>query len=197
MLAEESVAALVAKAGDGDKDAWDEIVERYSPLVWAICRRHRLSRPDADDVGQGVWLRLIEQLPRLRAPAALPGWLATTTRRECLRVLRLAESRQGHERGADMETIADGAAAVEEGLLAAERHLALRAAFAQLPPRCRTLLGMLLRDPPAPYAEISAELEMPVGSIGPNRARCLEALRRAPALAGLIGEAVGGEGNAG
>ena len=172
----------------GDKDAWDEIVERYSPLVWGVCRRHRLSRHDADDVGQGVWLRLVEQLPRLRVPAALPGWLATTTRRECLRVLRLKETREGYEDGADLETLVDGGAADVDGdLLAAERRLALRAAFARLPPQCRRLLGLLLQDPPVPYSRISAELEMPVGSIGPNRARCLATLRRAPELAGLIG----------
>ncbi|MCG5219097.1 sigma-70 family RNA polymerase sigma factor [Streptosporangium sp. KLBMP 9127] len=188
MVAEESVAALVGRAGQGDKDAWDEIVERYSPLVWGVCRRHRLSRHDADDVGQGVWLRLVEQLPRLRIPAALPGWLATTTRRECLRVLRLKETREGYEDGADLETLVDGGAADVDGdLLAAERRLALRAAFARLPPQCRRLLGLLLQDPPVPYSRISAELEMPVGSIGPNRARCLAALRRAPELAGLIG----------
>ena len=83
-----SVIALVARVRDGDQEAWDEIVERYSPLVWSICVRYRLSRQDIDDVGQSVWLLLVEQIGSLREPAALPGWLATTTRRECLRVLR-------------------------------------------------------------------------------------------------------------
>src|SRR6202035_749098 len=80
---------------DGDQEAWDEVVERYSPLVWSICVRDRLSRQDTDDVGQSVWLLLVEQIGRLREPAALPGWLATTTRRECLRILRAAR-RQDH-----------------------------------------------------------------------------------------------------
>src|SRR5260370_29812272 len=84
------VAALVDRARDGDKGAWDAIVDRYAPLIWSICRRYRLDRPDADDVGQSVWLRLVDQLASIRDPAALPGWLAPTTRRECGRVLRTA-----------------------------------------------------------------------------------------------------------
>ena len=83
-----SVGDLVARARNGDKQAWDALVERYAPLVWSICRQHRLDGADAADVGQNVWLKLVEQLDRIRDPAALPGWLATTTRRECWRVLR-------------------------------------------------------------------------------------------------------------
>jgi DNA-directed RNA polymerase specialized sigma24 family protein len=85
-----SVATLVARAASGDQAAWNEIVERYAPLVWSICTRYRLSSHDIEDVGQSVWLLLVEQLGNLREPAALPGWLATTTQRECLRVLRAA-----------------------------------------------------------------------------------------------------------
>ena len=80
------VVALVGRAAGSDQQAWDEIIERYSPLVWSICSRYRLSKHDAEDVGQNVWLRLVEQIGNLRTPAALPGWLATTTQRECLRV---------------------------------------------------------------------------------------------------------------
>src|SRR4029077_16155604 len=85
--ADPTVSDLVARAKDGDRQAWDALVERYAPLIWSICRRHRLGRADADDVGQSVWLRLVDQLDRVPPPAPLPGWLATTTRRECLRVL--------------------------------------------------------------------------------------------------------------
>ena len=84
------VARLVVQARDGDKDAWDAIVDRYAPLIWSICRRYQLDRTDADDVAQSVWLRLVDQLDRIREPAALPGWLATTTQRECRRVVRTA-----------------------------------------------------------------------------------------------------------
>src|SRR5512138_2838796 len=88
-----TVIALVARATQGEQTAWDGIVERFAPLVWSICRGFRLTDADANDVGQNVWLRLVEYLPRLREPAALPGWLATTTRHECLRVQRAVQKR--------------------------------------------------------------------------------------------------------
>src|SRR6516165_11691830 len=84
------VIDLVASARDGDVRAWDALVERYSPLIWSICRRYRLDRADADDVGQSVWLHLVDQLGKIREPAALAGWLATTTRRERGRLVRAA-----------------------------------------------------------------------------------------------------------
>jgi RNA polymerase sigma factor (sigma-70 family) len=181
------VAALVIGARDGDKRAWDAIVERYAPLIWSICRRYRLDRADTDDVGQSVWLRLVDQLAQLREPEALPGWLATTTRRECGRLLTGSRRREALGSALDPAGIPDqGPAAAEEEVLAAERHAALREAFAQLPPRCQELVGLLITDPPVPYAEISAKLGIPVGSIGPNRARCLDRLRRHPAVAALI-----------
>jgi RNA polymerase sigma factor (sigma-70 family) len=182
-----SVTDLVMRARSGDKRAWDELVERYAPLVWAICRRHLLSRADADDVGQSVWLRLVEQLAALREPAALPGWLATTTQRECLRIRRAARKLETFEDVPDATTAGRPAAtAVEDEVLRSERHAALREAFACLPPECQRLISMLVDDPPVPYAEISSRLGIPVGSIGPKRSRCLDRLRRAPALAALI-----------
>lgn len=191
-----AVAALVDRARVGDKAAWDEIVNRFAPLVWSVCRRYRLSRPDADDVGQSVWLRLVERLPNLREPAALPGWLATTTQRECLRILRAAGRRERVERDIRGEEIpADpDSTMVERRLLVEERAAALRDAFGQLPVRCQRLLSLLAQDPPCSYAQISGELHMPVGGIGPSRARCLDRLRRCPALAALSGGQEGGEG---
>ena len=183
-----SVIALVARASDGDQAAWNELIERYAPLVWSIGARYRLSRQDIDDVGQTVWLRLVEQLGRLRQSAALPGWVATTTQRECLRVLRTARrvdsfgSRSEHEISAGQH-----AAPIEQEILTAERDAALRAAFAELPPRCQQLLSMLIDDPPCSYAEISSALGIPIGSIGPQRARCLDRLRNCSALADLGG----------
>ena len=135
-----------------------------------------------------MWLRLVEQLAALRDPAALPGWLATTTQRGCLRVLRGAQRRQAYEWQLPTD-IADGgkSTAVDQGVLAAERNAVLRDAFAWLPERCRRLLALLIQDPPVAYAEISSALAVPVGSIGPSRARCLGILRRYPPLAALIG----------
>ena len=176
------VISLVTLARDGDQRAWDEIVDRYAPLVWAICRRYRLGRSDTDDVAQTVWLLLVEQLGKLRQPAALPGWIATTTARECLRVLRAA-SRYDHTELPDDSPPESGASPlIEQEVLAAELHAAVRAAFTQLPDRCRKLLSMLISDPPASYAQISAALSIPVGGIGPQRARCLDRMRRSSSL---------------
>src|SRR5215510_16295352 len=112
---------LVIRAKKGDKQAWDALVERYAPLVWSVCRRYRLGRADAEDVNQSVWLTLVDQLAALREPAALPGWLATTTQRECGRVLRAARKPQTGWYAPDTEDIADEqAATAEEELLQAE-----------------------------------------------------------------------------
>jgi RNA polymerase sigma factor (sigma-70 family) len=181
------VTDLVMRARDGDQRAWDAIVERYASLVWSICRRYRLSGADADDAGQAVWLHLVGQLDKIRDPAALPGWLATTTRRECARLVRAAQRTQPPGYMLDAGNIPDEQAAVADGeLLAAERHAALREALAQLPPPCQDLIALLIEDPPLPYAQISARLGIPIGSIGPSRRRCLDKLRRHPAIAALI-----------
>ena len=182
-----SVTALVARSRNGDKRAWDELFARYAPLIWSICRRYRLRQADADDVGQTVWLKLVGQLAAIRDPAALPGWIATTTRRECCRVLRTAQQQQAAGHWPDIAGMADVVTGtVESELLRTERSAALREALTQLPPDSRRLIAMLIQDPPVPYAEISAKLGIPVGSIGPHRARCLEKLRRYPAVAALI-----------
>ena len=102
-----TVTDLVTRAGSGDKQAWDALVERYAPLIWSICRRHALGGADTEDVAQNVWLTLVNQLGTLRDPAALPGWLATTTRRECGRVLRAARRPHDAGRAPDAETIPD------------------------------------------------------------------------------------------
>jgi RNA polymerase sigma factor (sigma-70 family) len=183
-----TVAMLVRRARDGDKQAWDAIVVRYAPLIWAICRRYRLDRPDADDVGQSVWLRLVDQLDLIRDPAALPGWIATTTRRECGRVVGAARKREMLGYAQDVAEVPDSdPAAAEAEVLMAERNAALREAFRDLPPRCQELIGLLITDPPVPYAEISAKLGIKIGSIGPTRARCLQRLREYPSVAALLG----------
>jgi len=182
-----SVTDLVIRARNGERQAWDALVERYAPLVWSICRRYRLSAADADDAGQAVWLRLVDQLANIRDPAALAGWLATTTGRECARLLRAAHKAQPWGSMMDATTIPGGqTTTIEDELLRAERHAVLREAFTHLPPRCQQLLALLIEDPPVPYAEISARLGIPVGSIGPCRGRCLDKLRRHPAIAALI-----------
>jgi RNA polymerase sigma factor (sigma-70 family) len=180
------VIHLVTRARGGDKQAWDAIVERYAPLVWSICRKYRLGRDDANDVGQNVWMRLVVQLDKIRDPAALPGWLATTTQRECGRLVRAAHAPGAGVCELNPEIIPDvRAEAVGQELLAAELHAALREAFTCLPPDGQRLIAMLFADPPVPYAEISARLGIPIGSIGPTRSRYLNRMRRHPAVAAL------------
>lgn len=182
-----SVTDLMTRAREGDQQAWDALVKRYAPLIWSICRRYRLDRTDAEDVGQSIWLQFVHHLAAIRDPAALPGWLATTTRRECSRVVRAARGPQTAGQLLD-EMIADAqaATAAEQELLAAERHAALHEAITCLSPARQQLMAVLIQDPPVPYAEISARLGIPVSSIGPTRRRCLDQLRRHPAIAALI-----------
>jgi RNA polymerase sigma factor (sigma-70 family) len=182
-----TVVALVLRARAGDKAAWDDIVDRYAPLVWAICRRFHLSDADTDDVGQTIWVRLIEHIQVLREPAALPGWIATTARRECLRLVQEAGRRQARESSGAFETVpTEESEEVDHALLADELDIALRAAFDELPSHCQQLLSLLFHDPPLPYADIARRLDMKVGSIGPTRKRCLEKVRECPALAALL-----------
>jgi RNA polymerase sigma factor (sigma-70 family) len=200
-----SVVALVTRAAGSDEGAWHELVDRYAPLVWSICVRYRLSGADIEDVGQTVWLGLVEQLSseKLREPAALPGWLATTTQRECLRVLRArgkyevfgTDPEDGVARDADATAV--DATLIEEEVLRAERNALLRAALAALPESDQRLIALLLRDPPLSYAEIGGMLGMRPGSIGPTRQRCLRRLSRSPLLAGLSDLAPPGAGPGG
>jgi RNA polymerase sigma factor (sigma-70 family) len=185
--ADPAVTDLVARARGGDKRAWDALVDRYAPLIWSICRNYQLGRADAEDVAQGVWLHLVDHLDQIRDPAALPGWLVTTTRRECWRVIRASRAPHTVVGPPNAGRVPDEQPdAPEEQLLAAERQAALREAFAQLPREGQRLMAMLIADPPLPYAEISAKLGMPVGSIGPTRSRYLDKIRRYPAIAALI-----------
>jgi RNA polymerase sigma factor (sigma-70 family) len=181
------VAELVDRARQGDQQAWDDLVERFLPLVCALIARHRLRGHDADDVNQTVWLRLVEHLTDLREPRALPGWIATTTRHECLRVIdRSRRTLAVDPQSAPQFDRPGEQAALDEDLLALERQQALRAALAELPEERRELLTLLLADPPLPYREVSRLLGIPVGSIGPTRARALEQLRNSNALRGFL-----------
>jgi RNA polymerase sigma factor (sigma-70 family) len=178
-----TLVALVDRARGGDEAAWDALVVRYAPLVHGICRRFRLQDADVEDAGAAVWLRLVERLETIREPAALPGWITTTTRNECLRVLR---ARQRTIAAEPDDRLAGDDPAFDDWLHGQERAIALRTAFAGLPERCRRLLALLFADPPTPYTQVSTEIGIAVGAIGPNRQRCLERLRRDPALAPLI-----------
>lgn len=164
-------------AADGDPNAWARLHDRYANLIWSIARAYRLDQADAADVCQTTWLRLAEHLGSMRDPRQVKYWLATTARREAQRALR--RSRHVIPVEADFDLMPDpGGRRCDEGLLERERAGSVRRAFNALPGPCQTLLRVLMSEPSPSYAEVSAALDMPIGSIGPRRARCLERLRR-------------------
>jgi RNA polymerase sigma factor (sigma-70 family) len=166
---------LMRAAAAGDQAAWNAIIERFQGLVWATARAHRLSHADAADVAQTTWLRLVEHLDRIRDPDRLGGWLATTARNECLRLIRLG----GRELSSDEADVFEspGDDAPELALLGEERAAGLWRAFGKLSEQCQALLRLLTSQDEPSYEDVSAALDMPVGAIGPTRMRCLEKLR--------------------
>jgi RNA polymerase sigma factor (sigma-70 family) len=139
----------VTGARKGDKKAWDALVERYAPLIWSICRRHRLTSAESGDAGQRVWLQLVTHLNQIRDPAAVPGWLATTTHRECRSIQRAARRWQPLDRVLNADRIpGQRAEEAEHELLAAERHAALHEAFTRLPSCWQQLIAALIEDRP-------------------------------------------------
>jgi RNA polymerase sigma factor (sigma-70 family) len=186
-LSPEETGVLVRRAAAGDQRAWDQLVQGYAGLIWSVARLHGLSASDAADVSQVTWLRLVEQVGRLRQPERLAAWLATTARRESVRVARRAARQVPVGDGRDGADGPDDDAAGGRVELD-ERDALLRRAFAGLTPRCRELLGLLLADDSLSYAEVSQILDMPVGSIGPTRARCLACLRRTVDAVGVTAD---------
>lgn len=172
-----SVAGQVRAAAEGDAAAWHDLVARYNNLVWSVARSFGLGTADAADVVQTTWLRLVERLHTIRDPERVGSWLATTARRECLQVLRRSSRQLPTEDEQQLEPRDPDDDPVDEAVLLSERDRALWQAVDTLPERCRRLLRVLMADPPPSYEEVAAALDMPVGSIGPTRARCLERLR--------------------
>lgn len=170
-------------AADGDQSAWNEIVDRFSGLLWATCHAFRLSSADAGDVYQLTWLRLLEHLDSIRDPARLPGWLATTCRRECLVVLRRNKRLQPVDDERLLHLGPDplkGEQPADAGLLVADRDAGLWQAFGRLSDRCQQVLRLLVVIPengPPSYQLAAQALGLPTGSLGPTRGRCLAQLR--------------------
>ena len=171
------VARLVRQAAEGDRGAWERLVDQYARLIWAITRDFKLVESDAADVAQVTWLRLLENIHKIVHPDRVGSWLAATARNECLRSLA-ARKRVVL---ADDDVVLEGAATpepeIDERLLSAERSEMVREALSRLPWRWQRMLELLMADPPASYAEISDQLGLPIGSIGPTRSRCLARLR--------------------
>jgi len=171
------VAGLVRRAAEGDRGAWEGLHDQFARLIWSITSEFRLGESDAADVAQTTWLRLLEHIHRIEYPDRVGSWLAATARNECLRSLaahkRVVLSHDDAELG---EAFAQEPE-VDARLLADERAQVVRDALSRLPRRWQRLLEMLMADPPVPYAEISDQLDLPIGSIGPTRGRCLARLR--------------------
>lgn len=187
---ESDVAQLVAAAAAGDRTAWNALVDKFAPTVWAIARGHRLSPADAADVSQTAWLRLVENLHRLHQPERVGAWLAVTARRESLRVLRVG-ARQAPT-GYDFDVLAAPvpARSPEQAIATQEWGAVVAKLIEQLPTRSQVLLRLLSADSPLSYRDISEALNIPIGSIGPTRARALEQLRRLAVGAGINPEDV-------
>jgi RNA polymerase sigma factor (sigma-70 family) len=153
------------------------LVDQYARLIWSITVEFKLIESDAADVAQTTWLRLLEHIDRIEYPDRVGSWLAATARNECLR--NLAAHKKvvlGHE-DADLDCAGGHEPEIDARLLADERAQVVRNALSRLPRRSQRLLEMLMADPPVSYAEISDQLGLPVGSIGPTRGRCLARLR--------------------
>ncbi len=172
----EAVSGLVGAAAAGDQHAWNALVQEFSGLLWAVARAHRLSDSDAGDVVQATWLRLLEHLERLRDPARVGAWLATTARRECLRLIR--DHGRAIPFGEDAPDAESTDMALDEAIFEHERDDVLWQSFGRLRPSDQALLRLLVADPRPPYEEIAAALDMPIGSIGPTRQRAFERLRQ-------------------
>jgi RNA polymerase sigma factor (sigma-70 family) len=187
----QQISSLIQRAREGDASAWDLIVDEFTSLVWSVVRGFRLQDASSADAVQATWVALLQHLDEIREPARLPGWMCTTARRACLAILRdsgrelpadyvetpwSASARRGDE---------PAASEPETDVVRREQVALLRAAIASLPAPQRALIELLTASPPLSYQEVSDRLGMPIGSIGPTRARILERLRRQLESAGL------------
>jgi RNA polymerase sigma factor (sigma-70 family) len=171
------VAGAVREAAAGSTAAWTALVDQFSGLIWAVLRSQGLSRSDAEDAFQTTWMRFGEQAGRLENPDRVGLWLAKTARNEALRMLR----RRRRETPVDLlrdDALVRAAPQELPDFTLEQADRVLWDAFQSLRPICRMLLMLLSADPALTYAEVSAALGIPIGSIGPTRQRCLERLRR-------------------
>jgi RNA polymerase sigma factor (sigma-70 family) len=179
-VTDDPLPGLVRAAAAGDAHAWEQLVDRFASLVWSICRMYRLNDDDAADVVQLTWLHLLENLERIRDPRRLAGWLATTCRRECLALLRRSRSSVTFDEER-MDWLLGGANPADELVLATDQFAALWQAFQRLSQWCQRVLRALIvdaEDGPPSYRLVASQLQTPVGSLGPTRARCLGQLRK-------------------
>jgi len=171
------ISQVVRQAALGDRSSWEQLVSKYSRLIWAMTRDFKLADSDAADVVQATWLRLLEHIDRIEHPDRIGSWLATTARHECLRHVARRKKVILVDDDLAFSDASTEQPDLDARLIADENAEAVRQALSRLPWHWRRLLELLMMDPPASYAEISSQLGLPVGSIGPTRGRCLERLR--------------------
>jgi RNA polymerase sigma factor (sigma-70 family) len=171
------IVGWVRQATTGDFQAWNRLVNQYSRLIWSITVSFKLAESDAADVVQTTWMRLIEHIDRIEHPARIGSWLASTARNECLRHVAARKRIVLVEEDVEFDGVDHHGPEIDEGLLARERARDVREAMSHLPPQWQRLIELLMSDPPVSYAEISDQLGLPIGSIGPTRGRCLAKLR--------------------
>ncbi len=187
---------LLAACLRGEAAGWEALLDRYGALIYSIARKYGLSDTDCADVFQSVCVTLLEKLDTVRAPAGLAAWLITTTSRQCLAVLRRQNREQAHtvrqiessESMVESLEVENEAELPEQELLALERQRQVRAAIRQLSPNCRKLIAGLFTDAAEQqtYQQLAAGLGVPMNSLGPTRARCLERLRRLLLVGGYM-----------
>jgi RNA polymerase sigma factor (sigma-70 family) len=180
----DDVDALVHRAARGEERAWALLVGRFDATVRSLARRYGLNDADRDEVAQRTWLALFRHIERLTTHPALAGWLITTARNECLRVI--AARRREVPVDEPIAGREPDERRIDDELLEAEQREALRRAVDGVPEHERKLMRLLLQEPPLSYDEISAALGIPKGSIGPTRGRCVARLRGDRHLASVI-----------
>ncbi len=175
----EEFSSLVEAAAGGNGHAWETLVKHFSGLVWSIAGSYGLGRADSADVTQVTWLRLVEHLGRLKDPSRVGAWLVTTARRECLHLLRASNREIATDDESRLERGGPDGPLPESLVTKSERAALLWRAFRELGSRCQELLrALFLAYPTLSYEQVAEAFGMPIGSIGPTRARCLEQLRR-------------------
>ncbi len=193
-----SVQDLVVAASAGGETAWAEVVKRFDPLIEAIAHKYKVPPADVDDVKQTVWMKLLTNIDKLRLPQALPGWIATTTARICLAVTKRSRGSVAvaptaweglHERMSWARSGEGDHLPADTDMECGEVRRIVRRGLAELRPNERQLLLLLVADPRLTYVQIASRMQMPVGSIGPTRTRCLRKLHYTDAFRELEDDA--------
>jgi len=176
-------ARLVKRCQAGDQAAWDELVDRYQRLIYAIPRRAGLGEEQAADVFQEVFVTLLEKIDIIEQPDRIRSWIVTTAKFKTWGIIRGSKGyyspQTEEEMEAEMAAIRDESPLADEMLIELEEQHLIREALKRIEERCQTILSMIyLTDPSASYAEVAAAIGVGETSISPLRSRCLKKLEK-------------------